>query len=537
MNTLKVPCVLVALGLVGALAGCAVDSTATEADGGKAKVVATTSILADIVSNVAGDAAQVTGLIPPGADAHSYELGLRAVRDIAYADVVFTNGLLLEPQRLIRTVDTTAPEGTRVVPVAEQAERHGFQPRLLVEDAGLDAPWLGLRVAVPEQDKAVVPKTAVADIALKEVAGPGEMAAYIVGTFGTPELLFNSADGLDGKDETTLPIDAHTHVSWAFSKPGVYTVTVGATARADINAEPTPLKDQTFTIAVGVNPHEVLPGADVLNGGHVDITAEFGADYHGAVGLVGDGPDGASISHAYDRAVIAVPSATLQEVPAGREYRFLGNPGEETYLLPQAVLGKHVHGEFDPHFWHDVEAVKAVVKVVRDELSAADPSHSAQYNTNAESYLAELDRLNDDVKEALAQIPQDHRNLVTTHDGYGYLADAYGLNLAGYITPNPSVEPSPRDIIALTRTLENLGVPAVFLEPGAESAPSELEEIAGRLGVAVCTIRGDALDPPGTGNAHSYIEFMRANAHSLTSCLSASGSGLRTPKPEKKEEP
>lgn len=87
MNTLKVPRVIVALGLIGALAGCAVDSTATEADGGKAKVVATTSILADIVANVAGDAAQVTGLIPPGADAHSYELGLRAVRDIAYADV------------------------------------------------------------------------------------------------------------------------------------------------------------------------------------------------------------------------------------------------------------------------------------------------------------------------------------------------------------------------------------------------------------------------------------------------------------------
>ena len=531
MNKVKVPRVLVAVGLVGALAGCAVDGTAAEADGGKAKVVATTSILADIVANVAGDAAEVTGLIPPGADAHTYELGLRAVRDIAYADVVFTNGLLLEPQRLIRTVDTTTPDGSRVVPVAEQAERHGFQPRLLVEDAGLDAPWLGLRVAVPEEDKPAMPKTAVADIAVKDVTGPGTMAAYIVGTFGTPELLFNSADGLDGKDQTTLPIDAHTHVSWAFSQPGVYTVTVGATARPDINADPTPLEDQTFTIAVGVNPHDVLPGADVLTSGHVDFTAEFGADYRGEIGLVGD----ASISD--ERTVIAVQSATLQEVPAEREYRFLGTPGEETYLLPQAVLGKHVHGEFDPHFWHDVEAVKAVVKVVRDELSAADPSHSAQYNTNAESYLAELDMLNDDVKTTLAHIPQDRRNLVTTHDGYGYLADAYGLNLAGYITPNPSVEPSPRDIIALTRTLENLQVPAVFLEPAANSAPSDLVEIAGRLGVAVCTIRGDALDPPGAGNAHSYIEFMRANAHSLASCLGVpEASGTPTPKPETKEE-
>ena len=518
-----VPRALAALGLVGALAGCSVDVSSVEEADGKTRVVATTSILADIVGNVAGDAAEVTGLIPPGADAHSYELGLRAVRDIAYAGVVFTNGLLLEPQRLTRTVDATVPEGTRVVPVAEQAERHGFQPRLLVEDAGLDAPWLGLRVAVSEQDKAAVPKTAVADIALKDVSGPGDMAAYIVGTFGTPELLFNSADGLDEKDHTTLPIDAHTHVSWAFSEPGVYTITVGATARADINAEPAPLKDQTFTIAVGVNPHEVLPGADVITGGHVDITAEFGADYHGSIGLLGDAPGEGetSISHAYERAVIAVPSATLQEVPAGREYRFLGNPGDETYLLPQAVLGKHVHGEYDPHFWHDVNAVKAVVNLVRDELSAADPAHSAQYSTNAEHYLELLDALNADVTTTLDQIPQDRRNLVTTHDGYGYLADAYGLNLAGYVTPNPSQEPSPRDIIALTRTLENLHVPAVFLEPAAEGAPSDLVQVAGRLGVKVCTIRGDSLDPPGGGQAHSYIDFMRANAQSLSSCLGA----------------
>ena len=168
-----------------------------------------------------------------------------------------------------------------------------------------------------------------------------------------------------------------------------------------------------------------------------------------------------------------------------------------------------------------MEAVKAVVKLVRDELSAADPAHSAQYSTNAEHYLELLDALNADVTTTLDQIPQDRRNLVTTHDGYGYLADAYGLNLAGYVTPNPSQEPSPRDIIALTRTLENLHVPAVFLEPAAEGAPSDLVQVAGRLGIKVCTIRGDSLDPPGGGQAHSYIDFMRANAQSLSFCLSA----------------
>jgi len=528
---------VVALGMVTALAGCSGPSSASEDAEDKTKVVATTSILADIVSHVAGDAADVTGLIPAGADAHSYELGLRAVREIAYADAVFTNGLLLEPRQLQRTVETTVPENAPVVPVAELAQRHGFQPRLLVEDAGLDAPWLGLRVAVPEETGAVVSKTAVADLELTNVEGPGEVAAYIVGTFGTPELLFNSADGTNKEDSTTLPVDAHTHVSWAFSKPGVYKLTVGAKARADVNAEPTALQEQTFTVAVGVDPHAAVAGAEVLDHGHVDITAEFGREYVGGISLLGDAPKSdrrgvtQSTRHEYDpdTTVIAVPSATLQEVPAGREYRFLGNPGDETYLLPQAVLGKHVHGEYDPHFWHDVEAVKAVVKVIRDELSATDPQHSADYSINAERYLAELDTLDREMKQMLGTIPQGNRNLVTTHDGYGYLADAYGLTLAGYVSPNPSVEPSPRDVIALTRTLENLHVPAVFLEPAAQSHPAELTQVAGRLGIRVCTIWGDALDPPGKGPARSYIDFMQANAQSLASCLAPTN-----PAPERK---
>lgn len=382
-----------------------------------------------------------------------------------------------------------------------------------------------------------MPKTAVADLELTNVEGPGEVAAYIVGTFGTPELLFNSADGTNKEDSTTLPVDAHTHVSWAFSKPGVYKLTVGAKARADVNAEPTALQEQTFTVAVGVDPHAAVAGAEVLDHGHVDITAEFGRDYAGGISLLGDAPKSdrrgvtQSTRHEYDpdTTVIAVPSATLQEVPAGREYRFLGNPGDETYLLPQAVLGKHVHGEYDPHFWHDVEAVKAVVKVIRDELSATDPQHSADYSTNAERYLAELDTLDREMKQMLGTIPQGNRNLVTTHDGYGYLADAYGLTLAGYVSPNPSVEPSPRDVIALTRTLENLHVPAVFLEPAAQSHPAELTQVAGRLGIRVCTIWGDALDPPGKGPARSYIDFMQANAQSLASCLAPTN-----PAPERK---
>ena len=95
-------------------------------------VVASTSILADVVRNVAGDNAEVKTLMRRGADPHSYEPTLHNTRDIAYADAVFTNGLLLEPQALTRTIDATARPQARVVALAEQTQRFGYAPIPLV---------------------------------------------------------------------------------------------------------------------------------------------------------------------------------------------------------------------------------------------------------------------------------------------------------------------------------------------------------------------------------------------------------------------
>ncbi len=460
--------------------------------------MATTTILADLASNVAGERASVRSLIPPGADPHSYEPGLRAVRDIANADLALMNGLLLEPAPLVATVEHSTPEGTPVVPVAENLARYGTELVTLVENVALDAVWLGLRVAGTS-----LSTTDHVTVTLTDARGPGDVAAYITSTFGQPEVLFNSADGLDANDEVALPEGAHTHVSWAFSAPGVYELDVAAS-----NGE-----SATITVAVGVDPATSSPISDpvILDSGHVDITAGGGA-----LELVRDADFGAKESLDPARAVVAVPGTTLQPIPGDPAFRFLGRPGSETYLLPQAVLGRHVHGESDPHVWHDVSAAAAMVQVIRDELVRVDPAGAAEYRSNADAYLAELAEVDAYVRERIAAIPPQNRHLVTTHHGYAYLGRAYGVSIAGFVSPNPAVEPTPRDLIALTRTLENLKVPAVFLEPQLARQSSPLTETARDLGIAVCPIRGDTLDD----EAPTYSDFMKQNADSLARCLS-----------------
>lgn len=505
MRPIRIAAIAAAL----ALGAC---SPAHSADTAQLRVVASTSILADVVANVGGEHTEVTPLIGPGVDPHTYEPSLHATRDIAYADAVFTNGLLLEPQSLVHAIDSTAGEDTPVVEVAEQAQRYGFAPIRLVEDASLDTLWLGLRVDTGKE----LPATGITELSLVSARGPDNIYAFILGTFGTPEVVFDSHDGIDSRDATTLPVDAHTHVSWAFSAPGVYEFTLrGEVRNAVADSHVRGSAEDTFTVVVGQDPAQVAPGKTVLDQGHVDITTVYRDEKahltlrHDELGDVD--PAGA---------VIAVPTTTLQPVPPERAFRFLGDPGDESYLLPQAVLGNHVHGELDPHFWHDVRAMQAVVKVVRDTLSSADPVHAADYARNTDEYAKELDRADEVMRQAVAEVPEVNRNLVTTHHGYSYLGEAYGLRIAGFVTPNPSVEPSPRDVIAFTRTLENLHVPAVFLEPQAAGASSVLTETAAQLGIEVCPIRGDTLDPPGAGPAGTYVRFVEENAASISTCLS-----------------
>jgi ABC-type Zn uptake system ZnuABC Zn-binding protein ZnuA len=115
----------------------------------------------------------------------------------------------------------------------------------------------------------------------------------------------------------------------------------------------------------------------------------------------------------------------------------------------------------------------------------------------------------------LAKIPADRRQLITTHDAFGYLASAYGMKVAGFVVPNPAQEPSVDQVRKLSETIRNLKVPAVFTEPNLAQRASVLTQVARDRGVRVCSIYGDSFDQ----QARSYVAMMRHNADELLLCL------------------
>ena len=525
------------LALTAGVAGCA--PAPDPARDGELRVVATTGILADLVRNVAGDRAHVTQMVPNGADPHSWEPSLRTIRDVAYADVAFSNYLMLEEHALIRALDSNLPAGSRSVSVAEEAAKNGATILPLVEDRALDTPWLGMRVWGNGTDMGATRASQI-DLTTTGIDGPGQAAAYLTTSFGQPEIAFASSDGFNAAtgydtDTAQLPADAHQHMSWAFTAPGVYRVHFRANLRTTPGATPTPVGEGTAVFAVGTPPEDIAAAEDrrVLSAGHADITVnlttkrvELASDADALSGdeasapCVGASSAGAVVASTMectdlDHVVIEVPTRALTTIPGEASFRFIGEPGTNVYMLPQAVLGKHVHGDIDPHLWHDVHNAQAYVRVIRDSLISVDPDGEATYRANAAAYLTRLDELDATVASTIASIPEERRKLVTTNDAYAYLANAYGLTVAGFVAPNPSVEPSIADRIKLQATLSDSSIPAVFLEPNLARTRSTLRTAATDAGVDICPLYGDTLDD----QAPTYIDMMEHNARSLARCL------------------
>ena len=182
------------------------------------------------------------------------------------------------------------------------------------------------------------------------------------------------------------------------------------------------------------------------------------------------------------------------------------------------------HGQFDPHVWHDVANVIVMVGNIRDALVAVDPDRAELYEANAAAYIAELEALDASIRDQVATLPEERRILVTSHDTFGYFADAYGFTVLGTALGSLSTEagdPSARDIAALVEAIAATGVPAIFAENVAN--PDLMESIAAEAGVALAPpLYTDALGPPGSPG-ETYIGMMESNVTTIVDALGGDG--------------
>jgi zinc/manganese transport system substrate-binding protein len=181
------------------------------------------------------------------------------------------------------------------------------------------------------------------------------------------------------------------------------------------------------------------------------------------------------------------------------------------------IMPLEVGAAADPHAWQSVANAKIYVANIRDALAAADPAGAAAYQANAQNYLAKLDALDHEVRGAMSQIPQNRREVISTHGAFGYFAAAYGIEFIAPLGVSTESEPSARDIASIIRQIKIEAIPAVFLENISDDRL--MRRISAETGAHIGgTLYSDSLTDE-KGEAPTYIDMVRHNIKALTSAL------------------
>ncbi len=167
-------------------------------------------------------------------------------------------------------------------------------------------------------------------------------------------------------------------------------------------------------------------------------------------------------------------------------------------------------GATDPHFWLDPMRLADVADAVAERLGELDPDNAEQFNSNAAQLRSSLEELDNEFTEGLAAC--DNTDLVTSHNAFGYLAQAYGLTQVGITGLTPEEEPSAAGLAEVADFVEENDVGTIYYETLISSAIADA--VASETGAQTAVL--DPLEGlTDESNGSDYLEVMRSNLDTL----------------------
>ena len=190
-------------------------------------------------------------------------------------------------------------------------------------------------------------------------------------------------------------------------------------------------------------------------------------------------------------------------------------------LLPARGHEGHDHeAEYDPHIWMDPWRAITMVENIQSGLSQLDTAHSQDYLANCTSSTLLLDSAANLWKDILTPQPNEStlecRELITFHDGFAYLADAYGFTILQSIEEEEGSEASAAEITEIISLIEEHDLPAIFTEVNGSDATAQA--IARETGVKVAAL-SMIMSGDGTGLG-PYSDVLYENMETIINNLS-----------------
>jgi zinc transport system substrate-binding protein len=185
-----------------------------------------------------------------------------------------------------------------------------------------------------------------------------------------------------------------------------------------------------------------------------------------------------------------------------------GDHGED--VRPAADLDRSVSEEgvtgTDPHFWLDPVRLSAVSTLIEHRLATIDPDGAGSYQANLTSLTGDLRTLDGELRAGLATCA--NKNLVTSHQAFGYLAERYGLTQVGISGLSPEEEPNPATLAKVADFVRAHRVRTIYYETLV--SPAIAQTVARETGA-----RTAVLDPieglTSSSDGRDYLAVMRSN--------------------------
>jgi len=166
------------------------------------------------------------------------------------------------------------------------------------------------------------------------------------------------------------------------------------------------------------------------------------------------------------------------------------------------------HHESDPHIWLSPKNARTMAINIYNTLVQHYPQHEEIFDQNFQMLVAEFDALDQYAEEQLSDLTC--REIITFHDGFSYMAEAFDLHILKAIEEESGSEASAAELVALIDLVEKHALPCIFTEINGSASAAQI--VSAETGVPIYSLSmamGDS----------DYFESMYHNIDTLKEAL------------------